>query len=77
MPKATHGGVSNGWEPGAPEPAELPPPPPASAPKAEHAAYAAAALGVPEEEAAAMTKPELVELARPAATPRRDPATTE
>lgn len=53
----------------APEPADPDPPvpPPASALKAEHAAYAAAALGVPAEEAESMTKPELVELAKNAA----------
>lgn len=43
------------------------PPPPASAPKAEHVAYVAEALGVPEGEAAAMRKAELVELGQSAA----------
>lgn len=42
-------------------------PPPVSAPKADHVDYATTALGLPEDEAAAMTKPELVELARSAA----------
>lgn len=42
-------------------------PPPPSAPKDEHVAYVAGALGVPEEEAAAMKKADLVELARQAA----------
>lgn len=36
-------------------------PPPASAPKAQHVEYATAVLGVPEEEAAAKTKAELIE----------------
>ena len=45
--------------------AELPPPPPVSAPKADHVEYAAAVLEVPADEAAAMTKADLVELARP------------
>lgn len=56
----------------APAPAEaaedeLPPPPPASAPKAEHVEYVADALGVPAEEAEAMKKADLVQLAREAA----------
>lgn len=51
------------------DPGEPPAPPPASALKAEHVEYAAAALGVPPEEAESMTKPELVELAKKAAPP--------
>lgn len=63
MPKVSVGG---GPSNAAAEPAELPPPPPVSAPKAEHAAYAEQALGVPADEAQAKTKAELVELAKDA-----------
>ena len=61
-------------------PAEVPavpaPPPPVSAPKADHVAYAAEALGVPAEEAEAMTKADLVDLTRsaPAAPPQSAPS---
>lgn len=56
-----------------PEPVtEVPPPPPVSAVKADHVDYVTGVIGVPAEEAAAMTKPELVELARSA-----DPAAPE
>lgn len=71
MPKVTSGGPSNAWEAqeqGAAD-AELPPPPPASAPKAEHVEYAAAVLNVPADEAEAMRKADLVELAQAAVTP--------
>ena len=66
MPKITSGGASNAWEPAPEGAAELPPPPPASAPKADHVEYVTAALGVPAEQAEAMTKAELTELTRPA-----------
>lgn len=48
---------------------ELPPPPPVSAVKAEHVEYATEVLDVPAEQAESMTKPELVELAKQAASP--------
>lgn len=85
MPNITHAGVwyepghePPGWVP--PEP-ELPSPPPASAPKADHVEYAVAALDVPADEAEAMKKADLVDLARSAAgqapasaaPPRRPP----
>ena len=79
MPKITSGGATNAWEPQpdvpAEVPAEVPAPPPVSAPKADHAAYAAAVLDVPAEEAEAMTKPDLVDLTRsaPAAPPQSAP----
>lgn len=68
MPKVTAGGgpsnaAAEPQEPGQ----ELPPPPPVSAPKAEHVEYVAAVLDVPADEAAAMKKADLVELARDAA----------
>ena len=66
MPKATSGGESNAWEPQAEvqAEAEVQAPPPASAPKPEHVEYAVGVLGVPEEEAEAMKKADLVELNR-------------
>ena len=80
LPNITSAGVffepgkePDGWQPepapAAPAGPELPAPPPASAPKADHVEYATGALGVPEDEAAAMTKPELVDLARSAGEP--------
>jgi hypothetical protein len=47
--------------------AAAPPPPPASAPKAEHVSYATDTLGLPAEEAEAMTKAELAAAAQQAA----------
>jgi len=55
----------------APEP--IAPPPPVSAPKADHVAYVAGALGVPEDEAAEMTKADLVDLAKQAAAAPAQP----
>ena len=46
---------------------EIPAPPPVSAPKAEWVEHAAAVLDVPAEEAAALTKAELVETVKAAA----------
>src|SRR6185312_15605836 len=57
---------------------EVPAPPPVSAPKAEWVEHAAAVLDVPAEEAAALTKAELVETVKAAAVePPPPPSTPE
>ena len=73
MSPAVEGAPLTPGEPAPEQVTELPPPPPVSAPKAEHVSYAAEVLEVPVDEAEAMRKAELVQLARDAAAEAAEP----